>query len=255
MTYKIHEIEGYIQTIYLVEQDDKLLLLDGCARPDIPVVESFIVEKLNRRFSDLALVIATHAHPDHAGGLSFYKARGIKIAGPVELNSWYAGFTGFFTYWVDILLTWLVAINKNRGLKNIIFPRQIKLDLLLREGMDVPGFDGWSVLEAPGHTNVDLSIYHARDQIAYVADNFVGSKRNVFRPYPIAYPHKYRATLQKYINLGIENFMIAHYGTIKIPHIRINELINTTPTTPRRHTNTLPAIFLKLLKAFIAKLR
>lgn len=251
--YKVHEIRGYIQTLYLVEQNDSLLLLDGGSRPDVEVVQAFIENDLKRNFLDLKLVIATHAHPDHVGGLSFYKSKGIAIAGPVELNSWYSGVSGFFTYYTDILLTWLVAINKKRGVKNIFFPRAVELDIKLTEGMEVPGFKDWLVLEGPGHTNVDLTIYNHISQIAYVADNFVSSKNGVFRPYPIFSPEKYKETLQRYIDLDIKDFLIAHYGKVEVPKERIKQLISSTPKRPRRHRNTLFAIFLKLFRSFVSK--
>ena len=64
---KLHCLNGYIQNIYLAEYADKLLLLDGCCRADINVIEDFIINQLNRPMSDLALIVVTHMHPDHAG--------------------------------------------------------------------------------------------------------------------------------------------------------------------------------------------
>ena len=37
----LHKIQGYIQTIYLIEYSHGLLLLDGCSRPDVSVIEAF----------------------------------------------------------------------------------------------------------------------------------------------------------------------------------------------------------------------
>lgn len=81
ISMKLHKLDGYIQTIYLVEYNDKLLLLDGCSRADIPVLKRFITNTLQRPFHDLNLVIVTHMHPDHAGAA--HKLRtltGCKIA-------------------------------------------------------------------------------------------------------------------------------------------------------------------------------
>lgn len=65
---QLHRIQGYIQTMYLAEYPDKLMLLDGASRADIPHLEDFIEHQLHRPFSDLKLVVVTHMHPDHAGG-------------------------------------------------------------------------------------------------------------------------------------------------------------------------------------------
>lgn len=63
----IHTIQGYIQTIYLAEYPDKLLLLDGASRADITYLCQFIEQQLARPLSDLKVVVVTHMHPDHAG--------------------------------------------------------------------------------------------------------------------------------------------------------------------------------------------
>ncbi len=250
---KVHEIKGYILTIYLVEKEGELLLLDGCARPDFNVVKAFIENDLGYQLSDLKLVISTHPHPDHFGALSLFKKAGIPIAGPPELNDWYTGFLGFLTYWVDILLMYLVAINKKRGFYNTLFPRSVELDLILKDGDRIPGFEEWSVLKCPGHTNMDLTLYNSELSLAYIADNVVGSENKLFRPYPLFKPHLYKESLQRYIDLDIQEIMIAHYGRFKLNKEKLKKLIETTPEKSRRHINTLPAIFLKLLRSLYNK--
>lgn len=254
MKIKIHEINGYIQTIFLVQEDENFLLLDGCSRPDVEIIFSYMEKQLSKKISDLKLVITTHPHPDHAGGVSYFREKGIQVAGPEKINLWYRGFSGLFTYWTDILLTYLVAISKKSGFKNIFFPRNIKIDLVLKEGMEIPGFENWTVLECPGHTSMDLTIYNTGDNIAYIADNFVGSSKRIFRPYPLTEPENYKKSLQRYIELGIQEFLIAHYGRVKVEPEKIKKLIETTPRAPRRHLNTLPAIFAKIGKSIFKKL-
>ena len=254
MKYHLHEIAGYIQSIYLVEQQGVFFLLDGCSRPDVEVVKHYLEQVLGKSIYDLKLVIATHAHPDHFGGVSFFKnLYDIPVAGPAQVNSWYAGSFGFFTYCTDILLTYLVAVNKKKPIRNILFPRSVNLDYILRDQDVVPGFESWQVLVCPGHTDMDLSLYHSGDNLAYIADNLVGKKNKVFRPYPLIRPDLYRETLTRYINLGIENFLIAHYGKVRVTKQQLESLIRSIPNEPRRHLTTLPRILLKLLKAFFRK--
>lgn len=233
--------------------EGKFLLLDGCCRCDVEKVRNYIEIDLNKKFRDLKLVVSTHSHPDHMGGVYFFQKQGIPIAGSTGGNLWYSGVSGFFTYWIDIFLTYLVAINKKRGVKNILYPRKVKFDHLLHEQSLIPGFEDWIVLECPGHTNTDLTLFHAGESIAYVADNFVGSQRKVFRPYPLFSPSDYKKTLRRYLDLEIKTFLIAHHGEIHIPQERIEKLIQSTPNKARRHLNTLPAIFLKLFKSLLKK--
>jgi len=64
---KLHQIQGYIQSIYLAEYPHKLLLLDGACRADVETISYFITGSLKRPLSHLKLVVSTHMHPDHAG--------------------------------------------------------------------------------------------------------------------------------------------------------------------------------------------
>ena len=248
MTYKIHQLKGYIQTIYLIEESNGLFLLDGCCRPDVARVIAYVENNLKRPTKDLKLVISTHAHPDHAGGLHLFKKLGIPIAGPLQLNTWYKGISGILKYLIDILLTYMVAAVKKKGFENVFYPRVCKLDYELKDSDKVPGFNTWSVIEAGGHTAVDLSIYHSQSKLIYVADNFVLSRGKLIQPYPLCYPDKYKDSLKKYLNMNIHNFLLAHYGQVQISNEQIESLIESTPKKPRIHKNTLLSILLKIFR-------
>lgn len=51
--FKVHEIEGYIESIYLVEENNHLMLLDGCCKPDVPLVLNFIQVNKKRKFRNI----------------------------------------------------------------------------------------------------------------------------------------------------------------------------------------------------------
>lgn len=251
---KIHQIQGYIQTIYLVEGHNGLLLLDSGCRCDVETVKNYIEQKLNRSFSDLKLVIVSHAHPDHSGGARlFQKKYNIKIAGHQNINLWYQGLFGLIKYLIDLLLTYMVAMRKSGKIKNIIFSRKQKLDYELEDMSVVPGFENWKTLFCPGHTAVDLTLYNEQESLAYVADNLVGSRKNIFRPYPLTFPELYRSSLQKYLDLNIKKYLLAHYGEVEVARERIEFLIQTTPKRARVHKNTLPIIFKHLLRSILRK--
>lgn len=171
--YKIHQIEGYIQTIYLIEDNNKLLLLDGCTRADVQNVINYIQDILNRPLSDLKLVIATHSHPDQLGGIELFQKRGIQVAGPSGLGKEYFGLIGVINYLIDIALSHLVAINKKKKIQNIFYKRKVKVDYILEDNSPLPGFPHWMAFKTPGHTNIDISIIHQESKTAYVADNIV----------------------------------------------------------------------------------
>lgn len=246
---KIHQINGYIQTLYLVEDKDDLVLLDSGCRSDVERVRKFIEVNLKREMSDLKLVLVSHAHPDHSGGAYLYQQKyHIKIASSSVINNWYSGVIGWFTYLVDIGLTYLVAWRKNKGFENIIFPRSLSIDIELMPDEEIPLLEGWKVLSTPGHTNFDLSFLHIPTKTAYIADNIVGSSGKYFRPYPLVSPQKYKKSLQRYIDLDINHYLLAHHGKNEIDNKVIKSLIDTTPKQPRIHRKSLIVILKHVLK-------
>lgn len=236
--------------IYLVEYDQGLLLLDSGCRVDVPVVKRFIENELNRPFSDLSLVLVSHAHPDHSGGANTYRKLGIKVAGPASSNNWYSGLKGITIYMIDIFLTYYVAykIRQKNFFQMIFFKRKVDFDFPLEGGQSIPGFEDWKVISAPGHTTSDLSFFHEETKTAYVADNLIITGRGVIAPYPITLPSSYRESLAKYLSLGVEEFLMAHYGRQKISYDKIEKIISKVKETPRIHRTTFPRIFKKLFR-------
>jgi len=58
--------------VYLIKTDDGLILLDAGLEESVPVIEGNIA-KLGFQLSDVKLMLATHAHFDHAEGLAALK--------------------------------------------------------------------------------------------------------------------------------------------------------------------------------------
>ena len=71
----------------------------------------------------------------------------------------------------------------------------------------------------------------------------------------MSFPEKYKKTLQRYIDLKIKTFMLAHHGEVEISKERLESLINSTPQVARNHKNTLPKILRHLFRALLKKKR
>ena len=100
---QLHTLEGYIQNIFLAEEPQGLLLLNGCSRADVDMVCAFITDTLHRSLSDLKLIVVTHMHPDHAGGAVLLKKRtGARVAAHPKAAKWYAGVMGRAAHLIDV---------------------------------------------------------------------------------------------------------------------------------------------------------
>lgn len=233
---KVHIISGYIQSIYLVEYDHGLMLLDGASRQDVQTICQYITEQLGRPTSDLKLVIATHMHPDHAGGAYWLaKHTGCKTAAANVAGHWYTGVDGFLMHWSDMVLAKWVAKRKGKRASWLWYPRQFKFDHYLEDGEVIPGFEEWQALFTQGHTDRDLSLWHANTKTVYVADLIVKVKGSYRSPYPVFYPNRYKASVIKVANLDPEYVMLAHDGKIPVGEINWGQVLDSAPHVPVTH--------------------
>lgn len=237
---KLHHLEGYIQTILLAEYPDKLLLLDGCCRSDIAIIKDFITEKLKRPLSDLRLVVVTHMHPDHAGAANkLRKLTGCKLAAANVSGQWYAGLDGRLMHLTDMLLAKWVAKRMKKPAYNLWYSSKLIADYQLNDGDKLPGFDDWLALATQGHTDRDISLQHLTSNKIYVADLIVKVKNRYIPPFPIFYPNRYRASLNKIFALKANSIILAHGGEVTLSQADHQHLINLAPKVPITHWRSI----------------
>jgi glyoxylase-like metal-dependent hydrolase (beta-lactamase superfamily II) len=222
---RIHRINGYITQLFLLEGDDGLVLLDCGCRGDSARVERFIVGDLDRPARDLRLAVATHAHPDHAGGACrLRRSLGVAIAAPRGIDRWYAGLGGTLQHIVDRRLTQLVARRSGRRRESVAFPRRVRADIELRDGDEVPHAHGWHVVRVPGHTSHDIILHHREGGTVYVADLVVRVGSGFRLPVPVLFPDLMAASLERLAGLGADRLLLAHGG--EVSKVRLPDLID-----------------------------
>lgn len=246
---KIHEIEGHIQSIYLVEYPSKLLLLDGCCRCDVETVADYIRDKLQRKPEDIAIVLVTHMHPDHAGGAHLFRNRyGCAIATYDTDTEWYQGITGSLQHLADLALAYWVAQRLGRDLKWLWYPKRLKANYLLKDGQRLPLFKDWQVLSTPGHTDRDISMMHVPSKTIYVADCILKVRKRFIAPFPVNFPERYKSSLQKIKQLHPKKALLAHGGKTQIRGEDILDVIQSMTSRPaKRH------VLVSIVKSFVQK--
>jgi len=246
---KLHQLEGYIQKIYLVEYSDKLLLLDGCCRADISLLREFITRELGRPFSDLSLVVVTHMHPDHAGGADKLRSlTGCKIATANVDGHWYSGLDGIMMHLTDIALTKWVAKRLGKPAKLVWYSRHLTADIKLNDKDFLPGFSDWQVIATQGHTDRDISLLHMPSNRVYVADLMVKVKGRYISPFPVFYPNRYMASLKAVEALKASSVLLAHGGEVQLSHQDYQHLYDTAPKEPATHWRSVKSKLRKVLR-------
>lgn len=242
---KLHIINGYIQNIHLVEYKHGCLLLDGCCRVDIDVIQDFFKNQLNRPIEDLKVVVVTHMHPDHAGcALALKKLSACKIVcGKVTdtffQEHWYAGIRGSIAHIIDMALALWVASRLGKKKRNIWYSKYLSADTYLSENEAIPHFEDWKITHTPGHTDRDISVYNEQEQLIYVADLIVKVKKQLVPPFPVYLPEAYKHSLNKVRKFEGFRFLMAHVAPIKLVKKDLDELINRAPNVPKTNLNAV----------------
>ncbi|WP_163133904.1 MBL fold metallo-hydrolase [Agarivorans sp. Alg241-V36] len=247
---KIHQLEGYIQNIFLVEYPTKLLLLDGCCRADVAMLRRYICEELARPFSQLKLVMVTHMHPDHAGGASYLQRRfKLSIAGAEHPGEWYQGIAGRCKHLVDLALAHYVAKRHRRAKANLWYSPKLTFTHRLKDGQRLPGFEDWQVCFTPGHTDRDLSLYHPATKTLYVADCILRVKGSLICPFPISNPSLYRQSIERFSQMQVDNYLLAHGEGGEISQAELSQLQQLCPEQATSYKGFLGELLRKRLAA------
>ncbi|MBU1171597.1 MAG: MBL fold metallo-hydrolase [Proteobacteria bacterium] len=251
--FTLHKINGHISTIFLAVYPDKILILDGGCRNDVWKIESYITRKLNRNMSSVKLVVASHAHPDHAGGSpEISRKYGLKLAAPRAINKWYKGPWGFIQHKIDTLLGFHVARATGKPFENIFYPRKVFYDYPLDDSALLPGFEDWIVFHSPGHTNHDIVLYNENARLLYAADVILCVNGKMLLPFPVPLEDKMTTSLDRISDLKVETLLLAHGGVMKVDGMR-----KITRNLQGQLYKGLPPLLekLKILESFSPEIR
>ena len=212
-SFIIHKINGYISTLFLIETDGNFLLLDAGCSCDFQTIKEFLEDK-GKTLKDLKLVVVTHMHPDHAGGVKYFKKHGIPIASTEGAYKWYRGLGGFIQHKVDTLLAQFSARRKQKVLKPVNYKRRFKPDFLLKDGDSLPFFSDWKVSCTPGHTLYDIVLYNQKEKVLYLADLILKIDDKFVLPFPILFPDLMLRSLERVKEYNFDTLLFAHDGIL-----------------------------------------
>jgi len=209
--FKLHQIPGYIENIYLIEYPDRLLLLDSGCYNDVPKIEQYCHDILGRSPQDIELIAVSHMHPDHCGGAVLLRRKyGIPVAAHHEVDRWYAGAGGALQQIFDCYMAFVVAWHNHRHWQRLSYKRILQPDYLLKDGDNLPFFSDWQALHVPGHTLHDLIFFHPQSGYLYIADMICEVHGDNRLPLPILFPDKMAASYDKAASLDASTLLLAH---------------------------------------------
>jgi glyoxylase-like metal-dependent hydrolase (beta-lactamase superfamily II) len=161
----IHQVDGVNCNVYLVEDEDKLILIDtGLPRSDKKIVK--YIEALGRKPTDVAVIVLTHFHIDHVG--SAKKMKGLTNA-KVAVHEADADFVAGKK---------APPKPKNlmfKALSSIMKAAPVEPELLLKDGDKVGRL---IVIHTPGHSEGSISLLDVDRKVMFAGDavRFMGGK-------------------------------------------------------------------------------
>jgi len=165
ITDGIYQVEGTNCHVYLVEENERLILIDtGFSRSDKKIVT--YIESLGRKPTDVSTIIVTHFHVDHVGSLKKMKElTNAKVA------------VGEFD--ADIVAGKKAPPkHKNlmfRAFSSVIKAAPVEPDIVLKDGDKV---EGLTVVLTAGHSEGSISLLDTQRTVMFVGDalRFVNGK-------------------------------------------------------------------------------
>jgi glyoxylase-like metal-dependent hydrolase (beta-lactamase superfamily II) len=214
---------------YLLPGDDGWTLVDtGLGLPDAAGRWDPVLQEV-----EVARIVVTHFHPDHAGGGEDARAA---TGAPV--------YQGAHDYeqcvrvwgsadWSERLADYLLGHGLPREAADELrheaatfapFIRFARDPKLLREGDEV---DGWRVLELPGHADGHICL--ERDGVLVAGDHLLGVITPTVGLYPDSRPDPladYQTSLRRTIELGPEVALPGHGEVVDNPVRRAREILD-----------------------------
>jgi glyoxylase-like metal-dependent hydrolase (beta-lactamase superfamily II) len=161
---QVHQIRlRHVNIVLLIEQ--QITIIDAGLRGNQRRVLRYLCS-LGRSSTDVGLIVVTHHHVDHIGGLARLKmATGAIVAAhaadapyitgqlpqPIPFHNWPA----------SILL---------RPLRPIFQTTSVEVEMLLKDGDELPALGGLKVIHTPGHSPGSICLFSPSKRLLIVGD-------------------------------------------------------------------------------------
>jgi glyoxylase-like metal-dependent hydrolase (beta-lactamase superfamily II) len=202
---------------YLLVEDGRFALVDPGIRSTLVATLAGSIGEIGLAVGDADLLLATHGHPDHSGGISSWTEEdpNVRVAAPLEDVPWVESFDRqWVRFWDDYPGTMDLSSSRE-SLESMCVPEP-KVDVLLRDG-DAVSLEGREidVVETRGHTWGHVAYFDRKGGSLFTGDAVQGhgtpssDGRDVFAPLYVDVAEA-RWGLQRLLTLPFEQLCPAH---------------------------------------------
>jgi hydroxyacylglutathione hydrolase len=208
----IRRVNTGFQRVYLIEGDSGLVLIDAGRLGLIKTLKATL-DGLDRRPADIGLIVITHVHVDHVGGLAAVKElTGAKVLVHAADKNILERGTSIMPVGTGLISRPMVEALRPLLTRGQGF-RPVSPDIVIEHEFDLGPFGvAGKVVPTPGHTAGSISVFLDSGQ-AFVGDTCFNhrprSRRSVFPPFADDVPSLLR-TWKVLLASGASEFYPGH---------------------------------------------
>ncbi|SET88170.1 Glyoxylase, beta-lactamase superfamily II [Salinibacillus kushneri] len=227
--------------MYLLKGDVLTLIDAGVNTDEAWETLHYQLKELGYDVKDIEQIILTHHHPDHTGLVSRLEHVQQIYAHPL-VEKWLTRdqeyFDRYFQFFEDYYQAWGVPEHFQDVLKTMKKNRHLAgegaLTGYLQEHDTLPGHEGWTVIETPGHAQSHLSFYHSYNHDLLAGDHMlyhISSNPLLEPPMDKGQPRpkpmlQYRESMQKMLSYEVNQVYPGHGPLFHKVDYLIKERIN-----------------------------
>lgn len=177
---QIHRVKCRGANSYVIDEDGRLMVVDVAFMAEKNVI-TYLTDTMNRNLQEVDLVLCTHGHTDHMGGLrklarqcradigipsltSLWQERLSQLLLLPLMAYWLARFSSSLTFWQK-------SNSSIQSGLDLADPSIIKL----QPAVSLPGFDNWMIIHTPGHTKDSCCYFHLPSKSLISGDTILAS--------------------------------------------------------------------------------
>ena len=176
----VYQINTRATNVILIAEEELTIIDTGLRGSSARIID--FIRSLGRSVEEISLIILTHNHFDHAGGLvelrKLTKAKVAAHKADIDDAEGQIPYPG--------LLRRLLRVPFFSGLRSVFLLQPGEVDIQLEGGEVLRPLGGLEVVHTPGHTPGSISLFSPQNKLLIVGDALNKGRKNIRLPLKIA---------------------------------------------------------------------